>query len=188
MKTVRRGAFFLILLLTSVSAFGQSHELAITGGANFPRNNAYDSDASFAVGGYYAGRIFYVPLAGLYFEVPVVVAPESVTDLPSRDNYSALFVTPGLKLKFAPEFPISPWIAVGGGFARYKVTSGIEDGRTSNVGVWDFGGGIDMKIAPFFSVRGEVRDFYTGDPDLRVSSGSGRQHNIVPQAGLVFRF
>jgi len=179
------GVFFLLLCL---GAHAQSNELAITAGGQFPINNTFDTNAGFAVQANFAHRIFYVPLAGIYFELPVVVGPKNVLDLPSGSNYSSLFVAPGLKFKFAPEFPISPYFAFGGGWARYKEDSSFGD-QTHNQGVFDFAGGVDMKIAPFISVRGEVRDFYTGSPSFTgIPSGSGRQHNIVPTGGLVIRF
>src|SRR5512144_2189029 len=79
----------LVLLATATYASAQKHELAITVGGQFPSNNVFDSGASVAVGANYAGRIFHVPLASLYFELPVIVGPKSVTRLPSRSNYSS---------------------------------------------------------------------------------------------------
>lgn len=178
----------VVLSLLCGSAIAQSSEFAITAGGNFPSNNAYDSNASFAVGAQYSGRILYLPLVSLYADFPLVVAPKSVVDLPSRSNYRSWFFTPGLKVKIAPEFPASPFFVVGGGFAHYRVEDGTGAGNSTTTGVWEFGGGLDVKVFPMLSLRGEIRDFYSGDPDLRISSESGRQHNIVPQVGLVFRF
>ena len=49
-----------------------------------------------------------------------------------------------------------------------------------------------MKVAPFLSLRGEVRDFYSGSPELSINQVTGtfdqRQHNIVGTAGIVVRF
>jgi Outer membrane protein beta-barrel domain len=177
------------VLLMSVLASAQAHELAITAGGQFPSNNLFDSGTSFAVGANYAGRIVHFPLAALYFEVPVVVGPKSVTRLPSRSNYSSLFITPGLKLKLAPEFPLSPYVAAGIGYARFHQDANASvSSQSVNTEVYDFGGGLDLKIAPFVSLRGEVRDFYSGFPDFNSLSNTGRQHNLVAQAGLVLRF
>jgi len=185
---LRKIVLAVFAFLLCIAAQAQSNELAITAGGQFPINNAFDTNAGFAVQANFAHRIFYVPLAGIYFELPIVVGPKNVLDLPSRSNYSSVFVTPGLKFKFAPEFPVSPYFAFGGGWARYKEDSSFGD-QTHNQGVFDFAGGVDMKIAPFISVRGEVRDFYTGSPSFAgIPTGSGRQHNIVPTGGLVLRF
>jgi len=180
----------LLLLLPCLPSFAQSNELAITGGGQFSSNDFFDTGASWAVGANFAHRIAGIPFFGLYFEVPVVVAPKSVIRITSSD-YSSLFVTPGLKLKFAPSFPISPYLAVGVGVARYHTgaTSTTSD-QTSTKAVFDIGGGLDFKIAPFFGVRAEVRDFYSGLPEFNLLANglSGRQNNVVPQVGLVFRF
>jgi hypothetical protein len=185
MKLTLRTIAVGILLLVGISAYAQSNELAITAGANFPRNNQFDSGTSLAVGASFAHRIVHFPLASLYWELPVVVAPKSVLQIPSRANYSAVFFTPSLKLKLAPEFPMSPYFVAGGGFARYKQDTGVD---ASNTGVFSYGGGLDTKIFPYLSWRVEARDYYTGSPSFSAIADSGRQHNIVAQTGIVFRF
>ena len=182
--------FALSLALSCIPSLAQSNELAITAGGQFSSNDFFQSGNSLAVGANFAHRIAHVPFLGLYFELPVVVAPKSVIRVNSTD-YSSLYVTPGLKLKFAPSFPISPYIAGGVGFARFHSgATSVTSDQTSTKAVFDVGGGLDFKIAPFFSARAEVRDFYSGLPNFDlVSSGlSGRQNNVVPQIGLVFRF
>lgn len=181
---------FVLCLLVPLGASAQKNELAVTAGGQFPNNSEFNSGTSWAVGASFAHRIFHAPLASLYWEIPVVGAPESVMKTPFRTTYSSLFVTPGLKVKFAPEFPISPWLAAGVGVARYHNSANATfSDETSTKAVFDIGGGIDFKIAPFLSARGELRDFYSGLPDIASASGlSGRQHNVVPQVGLVLRF
>jgi hypothetical protein len=187
-KTLFVTALFFVLMM-SVFANAQAHELAITVGGQFPSNDVFNSGNSFAVGASYTGRIIHVPLAALYFEVPVVVAPKSVTSLPSRSNYSSLFIAPGLKLKLAPEFPVSPYLVGGIGYARFhQDANATVSSQTLNKDVYDIGGGIDFKIAPFVSWRGEVRDFYSGLPNFNSLPDTGRQHNVVAQTGLVLRF
>ncbi len=188
-KKVHLISLLLMLVVMTGFASAQAHELAITVGGQFPSNEQYNSGASFAVGATYAGRIVHVPLAALYFELPVVVGPKSVTRLPSRSNYSSLFITPGLKLKLAPEFPVSPYLAGGIGYARFHQDStATVVSQSLNKAVYDFGGGLDFKIAPFVSWRGEVRDFYSGLPNFGSLPDTGRQHNLVAQTGLVLRF
>jgi hypothetical protein len=180
----------LLLVVGCLPSFAQSNELAITGGGQFSSNAFFNSGTSWAVGANYAHRIAGVPFLGLYFEVPVVVGPKNVLKISSTD-YSSLFVTPGLKLKFAPSFFLSPYVAGGVGFARFRAdATSTTPSQTRTNAVFDVGAGLDMKIAPFVSARGEVRDFYSGLPtfDLVDSGLSGRQHNVVPQAGLLFRF
>jgi hypothetical protein len=39
-----------------------------------------------------------------------------------------------------------------------------------------------------FSLRGEVRDFWSGVPQLNVTTDNSRQHNIFVGGGLVWHF
>lgn len=186
---VLTGVVATLLLLCSTS-LAQKNEFALTGGGQFSSNSAFDAGTSWAVGANYARRMASAPFVALYFELPVVIGPKSVLR-PYSTDYSSLFVTPGLKVKFAPSFPLSPYFAAGVGFAHFRTSGTSTAGSESRTNaVFDVGGGLDMKIAPFFSARAEVRDFYSGLPDFSlVGSGlSGRQHNVVPQVGLVFRF
>lgn len=195
MKVSLRAILLSSLLLASMAAFSQNHELAVTAGGDFPHNNSYTTQNSFTFGAQYSGRLVHVPLAALYVDAPLVVAPNSTfngagicSNVTCSGKYSAVFFTPGLKLKVAPEFPLSPYVVAGGGFAHYsagkKPFSNVGD--TATKGVFEFGGGVDMKVAPFFSVRGDVRDFYSGSPEF--TGTDSKQHNVVTQVGLVLRF
>ena len=65
------GALLLFFFLTMQIAVAQSHELAVTVGGKFTSDQNFNIDPSFAVEGSYAGRLIHVPLAALYFELPV---------------------------------------------------------------------------------------------------------------------
>lgn len=180
-------------ILVSLPALAQKNELAIGAGGYFPVNLTGVSNAA-AIEGSYARRIASVPFLSAYIEVPVVGtlnADVRTFGLTSSASYSALFVAPGLRVKFAPGFPLSPWLAAGGGLAHYSANSGLRllSGKdTTNTGVFDVGGGLDMKVAPYISLRGEVRDFYSGGLGFNVANFNDRQHNIVVTGGLVLRF
>ena len=179
-----------LLLLCCVTSLAQSNEISITGGAQFSSNDFFKTGNSWVVGASYAHRVAHVPFLGLYLELPVAVAPTSAIRLTGTD-YSSLYVAPGLTLKFAPSFFISPYIVGGVGFARFHSgATSVTSDQTSTKAVFDIGGGIDFKILPHIGLRTEVRDYYSGLPSFDlVSSGlDGRQHNVVPQAGLVIRF
>jgi hypothetical protein len=198
MHSVRQLAVIAFVLLMASFAAAQANELAVLGGGHFPINSPVDVDPGIAVQGNFAHRIFHVPLASIYLEVPVVATFNVdlnrqlgillVPGVPSK--YSALFVTPGLKLKLAPEFPLSPYFVSGGGDARFRSSDTGTFNDTSSSGVFDVGGGLDAKLAPFISLRGEVRDFYSGRPRLNISLGdlNNRQHNVVVMGGIVLRF
>jgi len=179
-----------VLLFFAVAVSAQSNELAITAGGYFPINSQVNAGDAFAVGGSFAHRIAGLPLVSLYAELPVFATFNSTTSAFQTANgkasYSTLFVTPGLKLKIAPEFPISPYVLAGGGIVHFSKSNVATDSSTYS-GTFDVGGGLDWKIFPFFSARGEVRDFYSGSPDI-ASGFSERQHQLITSVGLVFRF
>lgn len=172
--------------MAATPAMAQRNELAVTAGGNFPQNSGFDTGSSFAVGANYAGRMFHLPLVSLYGEIPLVVATHNVQKLTLRNGYTSWFLTPGLKLKFAPEFPLSPYVAAGAGVARFHATSGPADGDSDTRFVWDWAAGADIKFFPYLSLRGEVRDFHAGEPSF--TGVAGNQHDVAVQLGLVFRF
>ena len=188
-----------VVLILTVAAFAQKAEIALTVGAYHPVNNSFSSGNAFAIEGDIAARLASVPFIALYLEVPVAGTlqdvPVNSASLTSTGSYSSIFVTPGLRLKLAPGFPISPYVAAGGGLAHFsRSASQTPSGSSSSInkGVFDIAGGLDVKIAPFLSLRGEVRDFYSGSPELSLNQVTGtfnqRQHNILGTAGLVLRF
>jgi hypothetical protein len=174
----------------AIPAFAQKTELAVTAGGYFPVNSPYNADNAFVIGGSFAQRIAHVPLISLYAEFPVFATFDSTANIAgstlTNPKYSALFVAPGLKLKLAPVFPISPYFVLGGGLAHFS-KSNVTTNSTTNTGVFDVGGGLDFKLAPYIGARTEIRDFYSGSPDL-TTNFSQRQHQIVASAGLVLRF
>ena len=110
------GALLLFFFLTMQIAVAQSHELAVTVGGKFTSDQNFNIDPSFAVEGSYAGRLIHVPLAALYFELPVAAGLKSNSSNPNSCEAiistlcngtsfttSALFVAPGVKLKLGPE-------------------------------------------------------------------------------------
>jgi hypothetical protein len=193
---LRKRVFLLVVTATlfALPVFAQKTELAIGVGGYFPINLTGVGNA-VAIEGTLSHQLLGVPLAAVYLDVPVVGTLKSTVrsfGLASTASYSALFVAPGLKLKLAPGFFVSPWVALGGGLAHFGASSGLAalSGTTgsTNTGVFDVGGGMDVKVAPFVSLRGEVRDFYSGGLGLSLASFNQRQHNLVTTAGLVLRF
>jgi len=149
---------------------------------------------------FYAGtgavRLANFKLASLHLEVPVAGIPSakvvfSETPFLNALKLSSVFVTPSLRVKFAPGFPVSPWASIGGGWAHYNLA-----GPSMNKGALQFGGGVDIKTGiPLLGFRAEVRDFVTGQPDFGIvsiqtvgSQGLGRRHNVLAGGGIVLRF
>jgi len=45
-----------------------------------------------------------------------------------------------------------------------------------------------VRIKRTISRRGQVRDFWSGTPDLNVDTGKGPQHNFFVGGGVIWRF
>ena len=99
-----------------------------------------------------------------------------------------------MRFKFRPNSRVSPYLAVGGGYGRFEESDFRLDNqpntsrRGTNRGVFDFGGGVDVKVGRFLSLRGEVRDFVSGTPSFNAAVSGSRQHNILSAGGIVLRF
>jgi hypothetical protein len=183
-------AVSLCLLVLGLPAAAQSNELAISGGGQISFNPNSNVGTGVLLQGSYARRLIYVPTVALYAEFPLAAAFKVNSELPSniaQGDYSSLFITPGLKLKLVPEAPVSPFFTVGFGWARFRQEStGTLPDVTTNTNVTQFGFGTDFKIAPYVSVRTEIRDYFSGPLGFN-GSFTDRQHNIAASAGVVFR-
>jgi opacity protein-like surface antigen len=195
------------LLAVLVSSAGivraQRFELGLSVGAlksgdhTLPTLGTIKADTGFAYEANFAARLYNVHLAALYVEVPFAGTPNTglTSSIPtSPSDYSSFFFTPGLKLKLLPVAPISPYGFVGAGFARFHSGSTLANGQpntgdqSATRAAVDFGAGVDWKVFPFISVRGEVRDFYSGTPRFNINVIGDKQHNVLISGGFVFRF
>ena len=99
---------------------------------------------------------------------------------------------------FAPNSTVSPWASVGGGYARFDESKTLVSGAPNtfqtgtNRGALQYGGGVDFK-APWhvllpLAFRGEIRDFYSGQPRLNVVRSGTGQHNVIVSGGIVLGF
>ena len=105
---------------------------------------------------------------------------------PSRDltggSYSSVFFTPGLRVKFFLPV-ISPFLSAGGGFAHFSSSANVNN-TNSTTGAFQVGAGFDVSTPiPSISLRGEVREFYTG-----AASFTSTQHNVFAGGGIVLNF
>ena len=168
----------------------------ILGAPSFDPNLHFGNGLTFEVN--YARRFVDGPFWALAVEVPFVVnhdedlhaAPPNVVPR----QFSSLFVTPAARLKLFPEQAFSPWVSFGGGFGHFGESSTLEFGGSNpnkngtTTGVLQAGIGLDVKIIGRFRLRGEVRDFWSGEPNLNVNTGKSRQHNIYVGGGVVWHF
>ncbi len=133
----------------------------------------------------------------LYFEIPFAATPQHELSSPLRAvtrDVATLYLTPGLRLKFAPGARISPYVAAGGGYALFEHSTELINGaanpvqRRNSSGAFDFGGGADIRFLRFASLRGEIRDYISGSPLFAVPVNGSAQHNIIVSGGIVFNF
>ena len=198
-----------VVLLISRFAVAQKADAAFVVGGSFVSdakttltfppfpavNTNIKTDHHFFLEGALGVRVLNAKAVSLHVDVPFVGVPstkltESITTS-TLDHLSTLFITPGLKIKFAPDAPVSPWAVVGGGWAHYNLK---DSSITQNKGVLEYGGGLDFKTGiHMLGFRAEVRDFVTGTPDFGlapfITTQSGfHHHNILLGGGIVLRF
>ncbi|MEO8726647.1 MAG: hypothetical protein ABI383_11070 [Acidobacteriaceae bacterium] len=203
-------AIFL-LTLSAGCAFAQRNELSVTVGGMFSPNTStnpgvgacsnfdpncaspFTTSSSVALEGDFAHRILNLHLASLSVEFPIVGVTDRNTQhtsvipgtLNSGEQFTQIFFTPSVKLKF--NLPvISPFVSAGGGFAHFGSVKLVEalPGSSSTTGAFQVGGGVDVGTPiPHIGLRGEAREFYTGESGLSTS-----RHNVLIGAGVVLRF
>jgi len=195
-------SLFATLLESSGLAQSKNEVGLLLGGSIVPTSTTNLSiNSGLAYQATYAHKFTGDGVVGFGFEVPFVAIPsqdvQSGSPFSPR-NYASLFITPGFRVIFVPNAAISPWASVGGGYARFAESTTLVTGAPNtfktgtNKGALQYGGGVDFKTPlhiPFPLVfRGEIRDFYSGQPRLNlVRSGNG-QHNVLVSGGIVLRF
>jgi len=196
---VRTTILGCLSLLIAISAKGQSkvaakahiNDLGVTAGGYFVVSNPLNLGVAWALEGTFAHRITSVPLVSLSVELPV--ACSSTSSIPTISgttlarSYTSFFITPGVRLSLVPSFPVTPYIAIGVGLAHFN--RHLNGGATSSntTAAFDVGAGLDIRMAPFISLRGELRDFNSGGLGLQTLV-SGRQNNLFATVGLALRF
>lgn len=180
--------FALVLLFFGCTELrAQSNEIGATFGGQFV-SGSYDFGHSGVLEINPAHRLINAEAAELYVELPLTWTFKNARTDPAaalHDHYSGFFLTPGLKLKVLPQLPISPYGFVGVGLAHFHDTD-TSQGSFENV--IDYGAGVDWKLAPFISIRGELRDYNSGVPRLQFPNPGSRQQNVMATVGLALHF
>lgn len=205
-KSYARLILFILLgfLALAVPLRAQKQEVALSLGGFVGQTRAFNSPTTGQVsisadknfGLTYGYHFWHSNAADLLGEVEIVAIPNQ--QLTSANAvvprlYASLYVVPGFRVKFLPNARLSPWAAVGGGYALFEKADRLTNGQPEtnlflNRGVFDFGGGLDYRLIRFIGLRAEVRDFYSGNPDLNVRLNSNTQHSVVASGGIVLRF
>lgn len=199
---MRKIALLLIFFLgTTLLAAAQGNDLAVVVGAKFTPSASSSLgtttvNTAAAFEGSFAHQIKGFSLVSLQIEVPVMASPNSTvksSNLFASKSYNSIYFTPGVRLRFASSSSISPWVALGGGVVRFGPSSVSQVGGTSAAastwkGTGDAGAGLDFKapVIPF-TLRVQVREYFSGAPNLSIPSLS-LHNNIFAGIGLVVRF
>src|SRR5258705_10964842 len=117
---MRKSVLFL-LLLVSQSAFAQKNELGLTLGGLFPQDRGTTPN-NVRVGGGVAlqanyGRRLLGDQTALFGEVHFLANAQRLvtsSNPASTRDVATIYVTPGVRLKFAADKSVSPYVAVGG--------------------------------------------------------------------------
>jgi hypothetical protein len=163
-------------------------------------NRSLNFDSSLALGAEYDHRIVPGSRVAFYAGIDFLASPKDVQLSQVTQNapksYAYIFLTPHVRAKFNPQRGLSPWLELGGGYARFlsavpPAATAFERGR--NTGAFEFGGGVDThSVFHVFKIpigfRLEVRDFYSGLPDYNVKVTGNLQNNVAFSAGLLIRF
>jgi hypothetical protein len=171
----------------------------ITGATNFNAFVRSGKGLTFEVN--YSRRLYGTLVYSISAEVPAVFNLDedlnAGADVVPKD-YQQIFITPSVRLNLFPATSVSPWVSFGGGFGHFSENNtllfgGANPGGSSTSGVVQ--GGLGLDVRPFrhrfshFGFRGQVRDFWSGTPDLPLAAtGKTRQHNYFLGGGVVYYF
>jgi Outer membrane protein beta-barrel domain len=207
MSLKRLAALMVWLVVLIAAASAQRNEISATVGRTFVSSQAvqganfFDPNVHFGngitIGGNYSRLLKTYGIFGIFGEAAVAYSPDMELNLSQNlipKSYQSLFVTPAVRVNFFSGQGVSPWVSVGGGYGYFKqsdklVFSGPNPGKTStNTGVFQFGAGLDVWPWQKWGLRLEARDYYSGVPDLNVTTVRSRQHNIYVGGGVIRRF
>ena len=158
------------------------------------------SGKGLTVEGEYARRFLVTPIYAVSVEVLVAYNPDEDLNGGQYGNsvvptdYKQLFIAPAARVNLFPTTAVSPWVSFGAGFAHFSqsktlVYGGTNPGKSTTSGLIEAGAGLDVRVWKSLSVRGEVRDFYSGEPDFPLANtGKSRQHNFLVGGGVFWRF
>jgi len=206
--SLKRVAALIVCVGTMVAgACAQRNEISATFGKIFVSSqqvknaNFFDPNVHFGngmtIGGNYSRLLRTYGIFGISGEVSGVYSPDTDLNLSQNlipEGYQTYFITPAARVNIFSGETVTPWVSVGGGYGGFRMSNklvffGNNPGKTStNTGVFQFGAGLDVWPWQKWGIRLEARDFYSGVPDLNVTTVRSRQHNIYVGGGFIRRF
>jgi hypothetical protein len=145
----------------------------------------------------YSRRILGTSIYSVSGEVPAVFNLDEKLNSGGNvvpKSYKQIFITPAVRVNLFPTTAVSPWASIGGGFGRFTedntlIYGGPNPGGSSTTGVLQLGAGLDVRVWHRFSIRGQLRDFWSGTPNLPLAdTGKSRQHNYFVGGGVIYHF
>lgn len=207
MSLKRFAALTVCIFVLVAGACAQPNEISVTLGRVFVSSQAlqganfFDPNIHFGngltIGGNYSRLLRTYGIFGISGEVAVAYSPDMDLNLSQNlipEGYQSYFITPAARVNFFSGQSVSPWVSVGGGYGGFRMSDrlvffGSNPGKTStSTGVFQFGAGLDVWPWEKWGLRLEARDFYSGVPDLNVTTVRSRQHNIYVGGGVIRRF
>ncbi len=171
---------------------------------NIQNANYFDpvihSGKGLSVEGEYAHRFMITPIFSLAGEVPVLYNHQVKLNAGAYQNavvpesYKEFFATPALRANLFPTTAVSPWVSFGAGVGHFSESntldySGTNPGKSTTGVVIQGGLGLDVVVWRRLVLRGEARDFWSGEPDFPLApTGRTRQHNYFVGFGAFWRF
>jgi hypothetical protein len=144
----------------------------------------------------FSHRFLNLGIVGLSVEVPFVFNPSTKAAFGGGNvvprEFRSYFITPAAKLTLFPTTAFNPWFSIGGGFANFSPSStlqygGPNPGKSTSTGVFEVGGGLDVRIMGPLKLRGEIRDFNSQEPPINLNTNKRYSH-LYAGAGVVFSF
>lgn len=142
----------------------------------------------------YGYQVLRTPAGSLWIEFyPMVFFSPgmSTANIGGSFNPGGFLITPGVRYMIPVQSRVSLYAVVGGGVGTFDYPVVTSSGGTPYVktndtwhGVFESGGGIDIRLTRLFSVRVECRDFVTG----KGLDGVPGRHHIAPAAGIAAHF
>jgi len=205
-------AFLLAAMIAAVSAAAQDEKNEVGGtiGRIFISDQGikgatyFDPTIHFGKGltfeAEYARRFLITPIYSIAVEVPFVYDHDTRLNAGQYGfavvptELKAYFLTPAARVNLFPTTAVSPWVSLGGGFAHFGESNMLDygftnPGKAKSSFALEAGLGLDVRVWKNLSARGQVRDFWAGEPDFPLApTGKSRFHNYYVSGGAFWRF
>jgi outer membrane protein W len=197
----------LLLALWAAPVCAQGVEVGVFGGEvlsetrhiQAPAGGTIQVNSNYAAGLHFDYRLTHSRIVDAHLELEFTVLPPRIVKSASTavpQSYDSLYLTPGVRVEFIPRARLRPWVAAGGGYTLYLQSQVLTNGQTYRVrfvnsAAADYGGGLDLAVwrsrhySWSLNLRGQVRDFVSGNPSYNAPLTSSVQHNVVATGGFV---